>query len=410
MSLQTQIARRYLLNKGDNRLGFLLAAIGFIGVLMSVFSLLLIQFVMNGFSQDLRSKILRFSSPLVLTPLQNELFAGKEIPQLPENFQSHPMHPFLETEGVIRTEEDSAQGLKIKGISLEDPILKDRLNVIYGEGETKEDLLSKGDILPGVLLGSELAKRINVFAGLNEEVDLIYPFGDIDPSGEMRPKIRRFKVIGTFKSGYYEYDNKFAIIALPEARRLVPAREVPTQWALQIPNLFDAPKISQQLQQKLSGLYEVESWGDHNKKLLSALKIERLTMWLVLSLMIVISTFNIFSLVMMIVVDKQKEIAILRAMGMPQKKVISLFTRIGLLLGWGGALAGSACAVGAALILEKFPIKVPTPYYLDSLPIEINIWSLVLVLLLAPLLSFFAAWYPANRGGRFDISDSLRYE
>lgn len=410
MSLQTQIARRYLLKKGGNRLGFLLALIGFAGVWVSVFSLLLVQFVMSGFSQDLRSKILRFSSPLVLMPLQADLFYGKEKPLLPAPYQSTALHPYLETEGVIRTEDDSAQGLKIKGVMLDDPILNQKLKLDYAEGSSKEDLLSKGEALPGIVIGSELAKRIDIYPGLKEEVDLIYPFGDVDPSGEMRPKLRRFRVIGTFKSGYYEYDNKFAIIALPEARRLVPAREVPTQWAMQIDHLFDAPKISQYLKQNLSGQYDVESWGDHNKKLLSALKLERLTMWLVLGLMIVISTFNIFSLVMMIVVDKQKEIAILRAMGMPRKQIISLFSKVGLLLGWGGALSGAACAILAALFLEWFPIKLPSPYYLDSLPIHISIPTLILVLILAPLLSFLAAWYPANRGGRFDISDSLRYE
>jgi len=410
MSLQTQIARRYLLKKGDNRLGFLLALIGFGGVLLSVFSLLLLQFVMSGFSQDLRGKILRFSAPLVLTPLQDSLFAGKEKPALPAAFQSTPVFPYLETEGVIRTDENTAQGLKIKGVELSDPMLRERLKVAYTEGSSQADLISREEVLPGILLGSELAKRMDIFPGLNEEVDLIYPFGDVDPSGEMRPKIRRFRVIGTFKSGYYEYDNKFALIALPEARRLVPAREVPTQWALYIPQIFEAPKLSEALNQSLAGSYRAESWGEHNKKLLSALKIERLTMWCVLGLMILISTFNIFSLVMMIVVDKQKEIAILRAMGMSRKRVVSLFSGIGLLLGWGGALAGSACAILAAGILAWRPLKLPSPYYLDALPVQVNVPALLCVLILAPLLSLLAAWYPAHRGGRFDLSDSLRYE
>jgi len=409
MKLETQIARRYLMKNKEGALGSLLAIIALLGIVLSVFSLLLVQFVMNGFSQDVKKKILRFSSPLVLTPLKSELYAGKEMPAVPPSLHLPPPTPYLETEGVIRTEEDSAQGLKIKGVALDDPMLT-KLKVDYIEGESSADLLSKEEKLPGVILGVELMKRLNVFPALSEEVDLIYPFGDIDPSGEMRPKVRKFRVIGSFKSGYYEYDNKFALLALPEARRLIPSREVPTEWAFQIPNLFEAPKFAADLNEILKGNYRAESWGEHNKKFLSALKIERLTMWLVLGLMILIATFNIFSLVMMIVVDKQKEIAILRALGMEQGRLVSIFTKIALLLGVGGALLGSVLAILAALFLQWRPLKVPSPYYLDFLPMQIDISTLLCVLILAPVLSFLAAWYPAYRGGRFDISDSLRYE
>lgn len=409
MKLETQIARRYLLKNNQGALGSLLAVIAFFGIVLSVFSLLLVQFVMNGFSQDVKSKILRFSSPLVLTPLKSELYAGKEAPVIPSSLHLPAPSPYLETEGVIRTEEDSAQGLKIKGVNLEDSILQ-KLKVNYVDGESSSDLLSKEEKLPGIILGIELSKRLNVFPGLNEEVDLIYPFGDIDPSGEMRPKVRRFRVIGSFKSGYYEYDNKFALIALPEARRLVPSREVPTQWSFQIPHLFEAPGLAARLNELLKGNYQAESWGEHNKKFLSALKLERLTMWLVLGLMILIATFNIFSLVMMMVVDKQKEIAILRTLGLEHGRLVSVFTNIALLLGMGGAFLGSLLAILTALFFQWQPLKVPSPYYLDFLPMQIDIPTLICILILAPVLSFLAAWYPAYRGGRFDISESLRYE
>ncbi len=410
MKLETQIAKRYLLKQDTNRLGSLLALIGLLGVVISVFSLLLIQFVMSGFSSDVKSNILHFSSPIVLTPLSQELYSGKTPPELPANLDIKGAFPYLETEGIIRSEDESAQGLKIKGLELTDPILNQKLKVDYTEGSSVSDLASKEEILPGIILGVELAKRLNIFPSLNEEVDLIYPFGDPDPSGEMRPKTRRFKVIGTFKSGYYEYDNKFALIHLSEARKLVPAREVPTQWALQSDKLFQAPQMAQKLNQFFAGKFQAESWGEHNKKLLAALRLERMTMWLILGLMIIISTFNIFSLVMMLVVDKQKEIAIFRAMGLEHKRVILLFTKIGLLIGTGGTFLGALLAIFAALLLKWHPFKLPSPYYLDFLPVQIDVSTLICVLILAPFLSFLAAWYPAYRGGRFDISDSLRYE
>lgn len=410
MKLETLTARRYLTKNEKGAQASLLAIIGMAGIVLSVFALLLVQFVMTGFSQDIRGKILRFSSPLVIKPLNPELYSGKIPPPLPTHINTSDLHPYLETEGVIRSPDDVAQGLKMKGVELNDPMLTQKLKVDYVEGFSSEDLISKEETLPGILLGTELAKRLNVFPSLNEEVDLIYPFGDVDPSGEMRPKTRRFRVIGTFKSGYYEYDNKFALIALPEARRLIPFREVPTEWALDVPNFFEAPQLAKALNQSFSGQYLAKNWGEHNKKLLSALRLERFTMWMVLGLMIVISTFNIFSLVMMIVVDKQKEIAIFRAMGLGRKRVTSIFTRIGMILGVGGTLLGSLLAMATALFLKWQPLKLPSPYYLDYLPVKIDLMTLVFVMILAPLLSILAAWYPAYRGGRFDLSETLRYE
>lgn len=410
MKLETQIAQRYLLKSGQGNLGSLLAVIALLGVIVSVFSLLSIQFVMTAFSKDVRSKILHFSSPLVLTPTDPTLFAGKSLPEMPKSFQSQKLFPYLETEGVIRTGDEAVQGLKIKGLDLQDPILTQKLKVDYEEGYSLNDLPSKEEVLPGIILGVELAKRLNIYPSLNEEVDLIYPFGDVDPSGEMRPRVRRFRVIGTFKSGYYEYDNKFAILALGEARRLIPATEVPTQWALQDLSIFESQKKAEELNQFFSGKWKAESWGEHNKKLLTSLQLERFTMTCVLALMIIIATFNIFSLIMMIVVDKQKEIAVFRAMGLAKNRVVSIFTRIALLIGSLGAVIGSSLAILAALILKWYPLKMPTPYYLDNLPIQIDVPTLIIVLLLAPLFSFLAAWYPAYRGGRFEISDSLRYE
>ncbi len=410
MKLETQIARRYLLKSGQGNMGSLLAVIALLGIIVSVFSLLFIQFVMSAFSQDMRSKILHFSSPIVLTPTDESLFSGKTTPSIPSSFKLSEPFPYLETEGIIRTGDESVQGLKIKGVNLNDPILTQKLKIDYEEPNTASDLLSKEDQLPGIILGLELAKRMNVFPSLNEEVDLIYPFGDVDPSGEMRPRVRRFRVIGTFKSGYYEYDNKFALLALPEARRLVPATEVPTQWSLQTPQIFEAQKLSEQLNQEFKGKFHAEGWGEHNTKLLSALRLERFTMTCVLALMIIISTFNIFSLLMMIVVDKQKEIAVFRAMGFEKKRMISVFTRIAIILGSIGAFIGALMAILAVLLLKWHPLKMPAPYYLDFLPIRIDLSTLFIVLMVAPFVSFLAAWYPAYRGGRFDISEALRYE
>jgi lipoprotein-releasing system permease protein len=411
MSLESLIARRYLFGKDKPFMASLLAFVGAAGVAIGVFSLILIQAAMAGFSQDLRNKILGFSAPVILKPISEEFLSGKKSPPIPSDSRVTSISPFLETEVIIHTADNLAQGSKLKGVDFStDPVLLKRLKVEFVEGLGVEDLKPKEDQLPGILLGSELTKRLNLLPILTEEVDLVYPFGEVDPTGEMRPKTRRFRVIGTFKSGYYNYDNKFLVVDLAEARRLVPASEVPTEWGVWVKNIFDAPKMAHHFSQMLQGSFKAETWGEHNRKLFGALRLERIAMFSVLALMIAIATFNVFSLTMMMAVDKTKEIAILLSMGMKRRRIQKIFFKIGLILGILGTASGLILGLGAVLFLKWKPFHVPSPYYLESLPVKIDPISVLLVAILAPLLTLFASWYPARKGGRFEIVESLRYE
>ena len=310
-----------------------LALVGMIGVLVSVFALIVVQSVMAGFSNDLKSKILRFASPIILKPTSAENFGGKKIPILPTDSRILGIFPYLETEAIVHTEEELTQGIKLKGVDLSNENFFKKLNIEFVEGFGIENLKPAEQNLPGILLGSELAKKLNILPVLVEEIDLIYPFGEVDPTGEMRPKKRRFRMIGTFKSGYYDYDNKFAVIDLREGRRLVPSTEVPIEWGIDLNDFFDASSVAALLPQELKKSFEVIVWKDRHKKLFEALRLERLAMFFLLGLMILISSFNLFSLTMMLVVDKQKEIAILRSLGFTQKRIQKVFSRIAFLLG-----------------------------------------------------------------------------
>ncbi len=410
MSLENILARRYLFSKERSFMVSFLAWIGVLGVMISVFALLLIQSVMAGFSAEMQNKVLKFTSPIVLKPISPEYLSGKKIPILPKDSTITGLFPYLETEAIIHTEDDSSQGLKLKGVDLSDKNFFEKLNIEFVEGFGVENLQSTEENLPGIVLGSELAKRLNILAILTEEVDLIYPFGEVDPSGEMRPKKRRFKIIGTFKSGYYDYDNKFAVIDLKEARRLVPFQEVPTEWSVHLQNFFQAEKTASLLSKDLKSSFEIIPLQTRQQRLFKALRLERMAMFFLLGLMIAISSFNIFSLMMMLVVDKQKEIAILRSLGFSQKKIERVFLKISLFLGMIGTASGVLIGLGAILFLKWYPIKVPSAYYLDYLPVKFDPISILWVVLLAPLLALLAAWYPARKSGNFDIAESLRYE
>jgi lipoprotein-releasing system permease protein len=387
-----------------------LASVGTWGIAISVFALILIQATMAGFSQDLRTKLLKFSPAIQLKPLSDEYLSGKKHPPIPVDPRITKVLPFLETEVIVHTSDENAQGAKIRGIDAQDKSFLDQLKPEYVENLGPSDLIPKDETLPGVLVGTELAKRLNVIPILTEEIELIYPFGEVDPTGEMRPKVRHFRVIGTFKTGYYDYDNKFIVADLSEARRLVPIEEVPTEWGLWVKNFFETNAVVQSLSQFLKGSFQVEGWGERNQKLFQALRFERLAMFLVLTIMIAIATFNVFSLTMMMVVSKTKEIAVFRALGMERKKVQRIFSGIGLTLGILGSLVGFLLGLGAVLYLRWKPLAVPSSYYLDNLPVKVEPLFILLVLIAAPFLAYLASWYPARRGGRFDIAESLRYE
>ncbi|MBL7684849.1 MAG: ABC transporter permease, partial [Deltaproteobacteria bacterium] len=210
MALEAQIARRYLFGKERPFMAGLLTWVGILGIAIGVFALIVIQSVMTGFSQDLQKKILRFSPSLVLKPLNPSLFSGKKAPQL-DATQKLKVTPYVDSEVILHTEEPLTQGVKLRGIELDSFFMKS-LNPEWGMGVGPQEWASAEGELPGVLVGAELAKRLNLIPTILEEVELIYPFGEVDPTGEMRPKTRKFRVMGTFKTGYFDYDNKYAVI------------------------------------------------------------------------------------------------------------------------------------------------------------------------------------------------------
>ncbi len=407
MSFVSFIARRYLKTK-DKAFGFsLLGTLGLMGVVLGVFALIVVQGVMAGFSRDLRAKLLGFSAPIILTPLQNKNFDGKTAPLL-EN-QKDPLYPFLETELILIPPSEEAQGVKLKGVRPEDPLFK-KIEVEFVEGFGPKDLSSKEGELPGILIGTELSQKMGILPLLTEEVRLVYPFGEVDPSGEMRPKQRHFRVIGTFKSQYYEYDHKYILVDLAEARRLLPVSEVPTQWALQIPQILNSESIAHALEKELNGSYKVQSFASSHQKIFAALKLERFVMFLVLGLMILIASFSIFSLTFLSVVQKKKEIAIFKAMGFSNKNIERVFARMGWILGAWGTAIGFVFAVIAILYLKTYPLPMPSSYYLTSLPIAWDPLSIALIVALSPCLTFFAAWIPARMVNSIEPVEALRGE
>lgn len=410
MSLETYVARRYLFGQKKSWMVRLLAWVAVGGVAVSVFAILVIQSVMAGFGAEIKEKLIRFSPAIILTPVQAELFSGKQRPAFSSSISPHSLSPFLETEGILRTPDDEAQGAKIKAVDASATSFFEKLKPVFTKNFSLQDLKSSSDNLPGVLLGADFARTLGIDPDLNPEVELIYPFGEVDPSGEMHPKTRRFRVIGTFKTGYYDYDSRFCVIDLSEARRLVPATEVPTLWGIELSDLFSASQVAIHLNQELTGQYQATTWSEKNRKLFRALQLERVGMLLVLTVMGVIATFNAFSLIFMLVADKQKEIAIFKALGMGPKQIRRIFIRVGLHLGVVGTVLGTFLGLLTLFLMDRISIPLPSAYYLTRLPVRFEPGFILSVFLATPALTYLASIYPASRGEKFGIAEALRYE
>ncbi|MBF0493184.1 MAG: ABC transporter permease [Deltaproteobacteria bacterium] len=395
MSLLTQIATRYL--SGTHK-GFrlnLLATVSFLSVALGVFALVFVQSVMGGFGQDLQGKILRLSHPLILNPQNPSLYSSLKAPSISPDKNIKKIYPFFETEVILRTADNASQGIKLKAVGAEH--IEEKIHVEYSHEASQKDFSPSDENYPGIVIGSELARRLNVLPELNEELELIYPFGEVDPSGEMRPKTRRFRVIGTFKTGYLDYDQKYALVALDQGRRLVPSAEVPYQWALELEDFWQSEALAQSLNAQLQGNYVAETWANKNARLFSALKLERKVMFAVLVLMIVIASFNLLTLTLMLSAQRAREIALLKVLGLRQRQVEWLFGQMGLVVGFFGGALGLLLSLAAQFYLTKHPFPLPAAYYLESLPLQLDPFFMLLVWVLAIGLAFFSSWFPARK-------------
>ncbi len=284
------------------------------------------------------------------------------------------------------------------------------------EGALDEDWILKkkeadaGGAVPGIVLGKELAHSLKVMVG--DRVNVISPLGgDLGPTGPM-PKSRPFRVAGIFFSGMYEYDAKFAYIALPEAQRFFGLGETVTGLELKTDDIDNTRQITRQVLQTLDGYpYRTKDWGEMNRNLFSALRLEKLVMAVILAFIVLVACFNIVSTLIMMVLEKSKEIAILKSMGATDTSVMKVFVLEGLMIGLLGTAVGLVLGFLLCLVVDKVGIHLDAEvYYIDKLPVKLDALQFAGVAFLAVLLSYLATIYPATRASRLSPVEGLRNE
>jgi lipoprotein-releasing system permease protein len=263
--------------------------------------------------------------------------------------------------------------------------------------------------LPGVILGKELAGNLGVSVG--DVVELLVPGGNVTPLGTF-PRVMRFRVGGISESGMYEYDSTFAYVALPDADRLLGLDGRGTGIEVKVEDIYSAGKTAALIRSTLGYPYWAKDWMQSNRNLFSALKLEKVVMFIILVLIVMVAAFNIISTLIMVVMEKTRDIAVLMTMGATRKTIRRVFALEGLLIGITGTALGTALGAFLCGLLRRYQfIHLPSDvYYITNLPVLLDPVNILLVSGSSVLICFLATLYPSGQAARIDPAEAIRYE
>ncbi len=404
---QIFIALRYLRSKKKRRGISFNTIISTGGVALGVMALLVVLSVMSGFHEDLRNKILGVNAHVVVLNYTGGIGDYEGIIRKLEGIEEvTAASPFVLGQ-VMVSKDERAHGVYLRGIepAYEEATTSFRRHMTAG---TLDDLSSTRG-LPGIILGRELADTIGAYTG--DEVNVISPVQEMGPLG-MLPRVRKFKVVGIFEVGMYEYDANLALTSLGAAQAFFRTGPTVTGIELKVDDIYSAPLVREKVRSLLGPAFYAKDWMEMNRNLFSALKLEKFTMFVILTLIILVASFNIVSTLTMNVIEKEREIAILKAMGATNRGIMSVFMFQGLLIGLLGTGIGVAGGYILGHLLNTYEIvKLPPDvYYLSTLPVKMKISDFITVSLSAVFISFVATIYPAYQAARLNPVEPLRYE
>ena len=411
--LELYIGLRYTRAKRRNHFISFISLISIMGVGLGVAALITVLSVMNGFEQELRTRILGMASHASISGYQQPLVDWQSTAQLA---MQHPevvgVAPYVAGE-VMLTQGSKVSGAVVRGI------LPEREPAVSTVGEHMR-AGSLQDLLAGeyrIILGSELAYNLGAHVG--DHITMVTPQANYSPAGVL-PRLRRFQVVGIFEVGMYEYDRGVALVHMEDAARLFKLDDAVTGVRLKLEDLFQAPRVSRQLVDQLGGNLRVEDWTRQHANFFRAVQTEKRVMFVILTLIVAVAAFNIVSTLVMVVTDKQADIAILRTLGATPAAILRIFMIQGAMIGVLGTALGVVGGIALALNVETLVPAIEQAfgvqfmpadvYYISDLPSRLDwsdVWRIGVV---AFLLSFVATWYPAWRASKTQPAEALRYE
>jgi lipoprotein-releasing system permease protein len=407
------VGLRYTRAKRRNHFISFISLISMLGIALGVAALITVLSVMNGFQQELRARILGVASHVQISGPGNVLPAWRRVMvEALKNPEVVAAAPYVLGQGML-TSQPRVQGAIIRGI---DPAAESKVAEIGNHMRAgKLENLRPGEF--GIVLGAELARSLGVLPG--DKVVLVAPQGQVTPAGIL-PRLKQFTVVGIFEVGMYEFDSGLALISLEDAQVLYRLGDAVSGVRLKLKDLFDAPRVARELSRSLAEDVFVGDWTRSHANFFREVQIEKNVMFIILTLIVAVAAFNIVSTLVMVVTDKQADIAILRTMGAPPSSITKIFMVQGTLIGVFGTALGVAGGVLLALnigtvvpaIEHLFNVQflAADVYYISELPSDLQWRDVVTIAVVSLLMSLLATLYPSLRASRVNPAEALRYE
>lgn len=412
-SLELFIGLRYLRAKKRNHFISFISSISIVGIALAIILLITVLSVMNGFQQELRDRILVMTSHITVSAASGGLEDWKSVAtSLEQDSEVIGSAPFIRGE-VMLSHSGNVHAALLRGI------LPEQESAVSAVADRMKDG-SLVDLKPGeygIILGHELARSLSVWPG--DKITVVSPQLNVSPAGVM-PRLKRFTLLGTFEVGMHEFDSGLALMHIQDAGKLLRMKGEVSGVRLKIEELFSSPRKQYEIAQQLGAGYFVTDWTRRHANFFRAVQMEKTVMFVILSLIIAVAAFNIVSTLVMVVTDKESDIAILRTLGMSPASIMQVFMVQGTVIGILGTMIGM---VGGVLLADNIESIVqfiehqfetrfldPSIYYISVLPSQI-LWSdVALVCSISFLVSIMATLYPALRASKTHPVEALRYE
>jgi lipoprotein-releasing system permease protein len=406
---ETFVALRYL--RARRAKGFLSLStfISTAGVAVGVMALIVVIGVMTGFTQDLRKKILSVNAHVVVLKHGASLTDYRQVAAQAEAVPGVVQaKPFIYTQ-VMFSAPGNISGGVIRGL--------DRETIERGGPQALE--VQKGDFAdlaetakdepPRIAIGNEMARNLNLSPG--DYLNIVSPLGALTPMGRL-PRMKPFRVSAIFHSGLYEFDNSLVYAGLPQLQEFLGLGDRVTGLEVVVKDIYQADKVAEAIQQKLGNGYFTRNWMQMNRTLFAALKLEKIVMFIILTLIILVAAFGIASTLFMTVMEKTKDIAILMSMGATRRSIMQIFILKGLAIGGVGTTVGLALGLTLCGLLKRYEfIKLPREVYpFSTLPVQIDSLDMLAIVVAAMAISFAATLYPSWQASRLDPVEAIRYE
>jgi len=410
--LELFVGLRYTRSKRRNHFISFISLFSILGIALGVIVLITVLSVMNGFQKELRERVLGMASHITVTGLEKTI---SDWPALVKKIKKHPdvlgAAPYISGEGLL-THGRFTNGVGVRGI------LPEREGEVSFVGERMK-LGKLSDLKPrgfGIILGRYLAR--NLAADIGDKVTLLTPQAQVTPAGVL-PRLKRFTVVGIFEVGQNEYDSSLALIHLDDAAKLFRMRDGVTGIRVKINDMFEAHRVQREIASDIQG-YLLNNWTRYYANFFKAVQMEKRIMFVILTLIVAIGAFNIVVTMVMVVTDKESDIAIMRTLGASPLSIMGIFMVQGTVIGVAGTILGLVGGISLASnittivpVIEEFigtKFLSADVYLIAEVPSDMQIQDVTVVTIISFVLTLLATLYPSWRASRVQPAEALRYE